>query len=220
MKKSEIVIREFSLKGKKVITADELKALCGRYGFGFGKTKAVLLNNGYLLTVFRGVYYLKDYNEKKTGVIAYSAGELLALGLKARGIRNWYFGLNTALKMLNLTHEVFPVNYVLNDRFNRIKPASILGSRFLFRKVKRSLFSFGIGEKKTPNGIGLKCSDAEKTLLDMAYLYLLSGKSRESVALLISDYKGAIDKKKILGYAKNYPKTVRDTLKGALNGQG
>lgn len=216
MKKSEIIIREFSLKGRKIITAVDLKKICDRYGFDFRKTKVTLLNKGYLLTVFRGIYYLKDYNEKKTGAIKYSANELLSLGLAARGVKNWYFGLNTALKMLNLTHEFFTVNYVLNDNFNRTKPIEILGSRLLFRKIKTRLFSFGIKEEKSSNNILLRYSDAEKTLLDMVYLYRLSGKSKESMSLLISEYRNGISKRKMANYAKNYPKTVEKTALGAL----
>jgi len=216
MKKSEIVIREFSLKNKKIITKYDLKTLCDKYSFNFKKTKVALLNKGYLITIFRGVYYLKDYNEKKTGVVKYSANELLSLGLAAKGIKNWYFGLNTGLKILNLTHEVFAVNYVLNDEFNRTKPIAILGSKFLFRKIKTSLFSFGIRELKSSNNVTIKYSDAEKTLLDMVYLYRLSGKSKESVVLLVIDYKDTISKRKIYDHANNYPKTVKNTISEAL----
>ncbi len=215
MKKNEVVIREFSLKGKNLVTAADLKTLCDKYGFDFRKTKVSLLNKGYLLAVFRGIYYLKDYNEKKTGVIKYSAGELLSLGLEAKGIKNWYFGLNTALKMLNLTHEIFTVNYVLNDAFNRAKPIKILGSKFLFKKIKASMFSFGIKEAKTSNSITLKYSGAEKTLLDMVYLHRLP-KKEGSAALLISDYKNIISKRKIAAYTKNYPGTVEKLVLGAL----
>ncbi len=216
MKISETIIREFSLKGKKILTARDLKNICGKYGFDFRKTKVGLLNKGYLVTIFRGVYYLKDYNEKKTGVIKYSSNELLSLGLAEKGIKKWYLGLNTALKMLNLTHEIFPVNYVLNDRFNRTRPLEILGSKFLFRKIKMPLFSFGIKETLTPNRILIKYSDAEKTMFDMAYLYRLSGKTGGAIKPLIRDYRDAISKNKLLSYSKNYPATVRNIVIGAL----
>jgi len=215
MKKNEVIIREFSLKGKKLVTAADLKNLCDKYGFDFRKTKVSLLNKGYLLAVFRGIYYLKDYNEKKTGVIKYSANELLSLGLEAKGIKNWCFGLNTALKMLNLTHEIFTVNYVLNNAFNRVRPIKILGSKFLFKKIKSSFFTFGIEEIKTSNSIALKYSDAEKTLLDTVYLYRLT-KKEGSATLLISDYKNAISKRKLAAYAKNYPGTVEKLILEAL----
>lgn len=217
MKISETIIREFSLKGKKVLTARDLKRMCDKYGFDFRKAKVALLNKGYLITIFRGVYYLKDYNEKKTGVIKYSANELLSLGLAEKGIKNWYFGLNTALKMLNLTHEIFPVNYVLNDRFNRTRPLGILGSKFLFRKIKTPLFSFGIKETMASSRVLIRYSDAEKTLLDMAYLYRLSGKPGDAIKPLFKEYAGAISKNKLLSYSKNYPATIRNIVIGALN---
>lgn len=216
MKKTEIILREYSMKGKKIVTARDLKALCDRYGFDFRKTKVSLLNKGYLVTIFRGIYYLKDYNEKKTGVIKYSVNELLSFGLAEKGVKNWYFGLNTALKMLNLTHEIFPVNYVLNDRFNRTRPLEILGSKFLFRRIKTLLFSFGIKETKTSNSIPIKHSDTEKTLLDMAYLYLLSGKPEDAIKSLIKEYRGAISKNRLITYSKSYPTTVRNIVIGAL----
>lgn len=216
MKRGEVIIREFSLRGKKIITAHDLKTLCDKYGFDFKKTKVALLNKGYLLTIFRGIYYLKDYNEKKTGVIKYSANELLSLGLAERGIKNWYFGLNSALKMLNLTHEIFAVNYVFNDKFNRTKPTKILGSKFLFRRMKPPLFAFGIREAKTPNNVTIKYSDTEKTLLDMVYLYRFSGKSKESAVSLIGEYRDVIDKREAYDYAKRYPNTVEKIIIEAL----
>ncbi|VVB59835.1 Uncharacterised protein [uncultured archaeon] len=218
MKISETIIREFSLKGKKILTARDLKSICDKYSFDFRKTKVALLNKGYLVTIFRGIYYLKDYNEKKTGVIKYSANELLSLGLAERGVKNWYFGLNTALKMLNLTHEIFPVNYVLNDKFNRTRPLEILGSKFLFRRIKTPLFSFGIKETMTSNRILIKYSDAEKTLLDMAYLYRLSGKPGDAIKPLIKEYRSTISRSKLISYSKSYPTTVRNIVIGALNG--
>lgn len=127
-----------------------------------------MLNKGYLITIFRGVYYLKSHEEKKFNSLKYSPYELLTLGLKKKGVK-WYFGLNTALKFLNLTHEVFPLNIVINNKFNRTKPMKIAGSSFFFIKLKPSLF-FDIKEIKTDNNIPLYYSSLEKTLLDMIYL--------------------------------------------------
>jgi len=216
MKRKDVIIREFSLKKKKILTSGDLKAICDKYDFDFGRTKVSLMNKGYLLTIFRGIYYLRDFNEKKTGVIKYSADELLSEGLRLKGAGNWYFGLNTAFKMMNLTHEIFAVDYVLNDRFNRVKPMKILGSNFLFVKIKPSLFSFGIEKTTTANDISISYSNAEKTLLDMVYLYRLSGKSREAIISLIGEYAGDVDKKKLINYAKNYPKTIRKIIAEAL----
>lgn len=216
MKRKDAIIREFSLKKKKILTSDDLRAVCDKYGFDFGRTKIGLMNKGHLLTIFRGIYYLRDFNEKKTGVIKYSTDELLSEGLRLKGVGNWYFGLNTALKRMKLTHEIFVVDYVLNERFNRVKPMKILGSNFLFVKIKSSLFSFGIEKTTTANDIPINYSDAEKTLLDMAYLYKLSGKSGAAIISLIEEYAGDVDKKKLINYAKNYPKTIGKIIAEAL----
>jgi len=165
MNKIDTILRE--AKGK-ILTRKDFDSLATKYKFDKDTLRRVMLNKGYLITIFRGVYYLKDYEEKKLNSLRYSPYELLALGLEKKGIK-WYFGLNTALKFLGLTHEVFPVNIVVNDKFNRTKPMKIAGSSFFFVKLKPSLF-FDIKKENTSNNISLFYSNIEKTILDMIYL--------------------------------------------------
>ena len=214
MKRKDVIMREL-LPDRRILTSAELKDVCTRYGFDFENTKKSLLNHGCLLRVFRGIYYLKDYEEQKTGVLKYSSRELLSLGLERKGIGNWYFGLETALKILNLTHEVFAVEYVINDSFNRLKPMKIDGTAFMFRRLKATLF-FGISEFRTKNGVKLKYSELEKTLLDLAYLEKRAGRAGTAVASRIVDYLVDADKQKLFRYAKKYPKTIQDILLEAL----
>src|SRR3989338_9757283 len=136
MTKIDTILRE--AKGK-ILTREDFDSLANKYGFNKLTLRKVMLNKGYLVTIFRGVYYLKDYEEKKLNSLKYSPYELLSLGLEKKKVK-WYFGLNTALKFLGLTHEVFPVNIVINDTFNRTKSMKIAGSNFFFIKLKRSLF--------------------------------------------------------------------------------
>lgn len=165
MNKIDIILRE--AKGT-ILTRKEFDSLASKYHFDTEVLRRVMLNKGYLITIFRGVYYLKSYEEKKFHSLHYSAYELLSLGLEKKNV-TWYFGLHTALKFLHLTHEVFPVHIVINTRFNRTKPMTIAGSRFFFVKLKPSLF-FDIKKVKTNNNIALFYSRLEKTLLDMIYL--------------------------------------------------
>ena len=165
MNKIDIILRE--AKGK-ILTRKDFDSLANKYKIDKFKLRKLFLNAGYLVTIFRGVYYLKGYEEKKFNSLKYSAYELLSLGLEKKGVK-WYFGLNTALKFLGLTHEVFSVNIVINDTFNRTKPIRIAGSSFFFVKLKPSLF-FDIKKDKTGNNIYLYYSGLEKTLLDMIYL--------------------------------------------------
>ena len=165
MNKIDTILRE--AKGK-ILTRKDFDSLATKYKFDKDTLRRVMLNKRYLITIFRGVYYLKDYEEKKLNSLKYSPYELLALGLEKKNVK-WYFGLNTALKFLGLTHEVFPINIVINDKFNRTKPMKIAGSNFFFIKLKPSLF-FDIKKEKTGNNVFLYFSDLEKTLLDLIYL--------------------------------------------------
>jgi hypothetical protein len=151
-----------------IMKTQALLAGLDKYKFDALGLRKLLLNKGYLITIFRGIYYLKSYEEKKFNTIKYSPYELLSAGLKLKKVK-WYFALNSALKFLNLTHEVFSVNYIINDTFNRINPVKIAGTSFFFIKIKPSLF-FGIKKIKTSNKFTLNHSDLEKTLLDFIYL--------------------------------------------------
>lgn len=215
MKKSEIVIRELLSQNRKIITSAELAALCKRYQFDFLATKKLLLNKKFFVLVFRGIYYVKDYAEKKTGMLNYSSYEMLSRALEIRGIKNWYFGLHTALKLLGRTHEVFSINYIINDTFNRVRPLNILGTEFLFVKLKPSLF-FGFKKSRLKNGGYVRYSTLEKTVLDLIYLYKKGGRSAETVHATITEYKEELDKKKILTYCRYYPKSVGKTIQGEL----
>lgn len=73
--------------------------------------------------------------------------EALAEALRIKGITNWYFGLETALKINGPTHEFFVMDYVLTDTISRTRPISILDNKMMFVKVKPKLFTFSIKKK-------------------------------------------------------------------------
>src|SRR3989344_3060560 len=200
MNKIDTILREAK---NKVLTRKDFDSLATKYAFDKNTLRRVMLNKSYLITIFRGVYYLKSYEEKKFNSLKYSPYELLAIGLEKKGIR-WYFGLNTALKFLGLTHEVFPINIVINDKFNRTKPMKIVGSSFFFVKLKPSLF-FDIKKEKTGNNIALYFSGLEKTLLDMIYL---------KKEVNIKEYK--FDKSLFLKESNKYNRIVKEKIKEML----
>ena len=200
MNKIDTILRE--AKGK-ILTRKDFDSLATKYKFNKDVLRRVMLNKRHLITIFRGVYYLKDYEEKKLNSLRYSPYELLALGLEKKGIK-WYFGLNTALKFLNLTHEVFPINVVINDSFNRTKPMKIAGSSFFFIKLKPSLF-FDIQKTKTKNKISLYYSAIEKTMLDMIYL-------KKKIDL--SEYK--FNKSRFIKKSAEYSRIVKKRIKEML----
>src|SRR3989344_5582045 len=103
MNKIDTILREAN---GTILTRKDFDSLVTKYKFDKDILRRVMLNKGYIIAIFRGIYYLKSYEEKKLNSLKYSAYELLSLGLEKKGVK-WYFGLNTALKFLGLTHEVF-----------------------------------------------------------------------------------------------------------------
>jgi len=203
----KLLVKKLHLEGKEFITSGDLEKNCKPLKMDHRKAIRYLLKERYLVRIFRGIFYLRTFDEIKLGRSKYSHLELVSMGLELKGVKNWYFGLHTALKLNNLTHEHFAVEYVLNDRIFRAKPMGIAGYKFRFLKLKPGLFGFGI-VKGT-----LKYSDAEKTILDLIHIWRYNGIEEEKIIMDLSEYAAHASKKKLLDYAKNYSKAVRETAK-------
>jgi hypothetical protein len=61
MNKIDTILREAK---SKIITRKDFDSLASKYNFNKFTLRRVMLNKGYLVTIFRGVYYLKSYEEK------------------------------------------------------------------------------------------------------------------------------------------------------------
>lgn len=72
----------------------------------------------------------------------YNHYELVSKGLELKGVKNWYFGLYTALKFNLATHESFTITYVITNKLYRNKPISIDNHKFKFIKLKPELLTF------------------------------------------------------------------------------
>ena len=200
------VLKKIHLEDKEFVKSDEVKRYCKDFELDYDNTIRNLTARGYLLRIFRGVFYVKSFDEMKMGRIKYSHLELVSKGMDLKGILNWYFGLNTALKLNNATHEHFTVDYVVSDTLFRNKTINIAGYKFKFVKLKVSLFTFGIKQKK------YKYSDLEKTILDLIYMSRYSSVPKEKIVIDIEDYMGSVLKSRIKKYSEMYPITVRKIL--------
>ncbi len=120
---------------------------------------------------------------------------------------NWYFGLYTALKLNNATHEYFTINYTITDSLYRNNPIKINNSKFKFHKLKSSLLRFGIIENND------RYSDLEKTILDFIYLWIYNSKPKKRILMDISDYTKNLSESKIRDYIHWYPKSVKEIVK-------
>lgn len=202
MKISELILKRMWLENRRFVDSDSLRAMCRELDANYESALRYLLVRKYLVRVFRGIFYVKSPEEVKLGTVEMSHLEMVAKGLKLKGVENWYFGLHTALRLNNLTHEYFAVDSVINDTIFRANEMKIAGHGFRFVKIKPSLI-FGVKEKG-----GIRYSDAEKTILDFLYL----GRCRGRPLLDVSELMEKASKRKLREYAKRYPKTVRDMI--------
>jgi predicted transcriptional regulator of viral defense system len=170
----------------------------------YEKTIKYYVSRGYFIRIFKGVFYVKSLDEVKLSKSKYNHLELVAKGIELKGVKNWYFGLYTALKFNNITHESFAVDYVVNDKLLRSKPINIAGYKFRFIKLTPKLLEFGTIENN------LKYSDSEKTILDFIYTWRYNGVPKEKIVLDVSEWAKDLSIEKIKKYAVNYPKTVQE----------
>jgi len=200
--KKGVLLRKLHMEGTEFVTSEEMKKHCGTLGLNYGTMVRSLLCRGHLVRVFRGVFYVKS-PEIELAAAKRSPLELVAKGLELKGVKSWYFGLHTALKLNNLTHEHFAVDEVINDKIFRAKAMTIAGREFRFIKVKPSLLSFGVV------GDELKYSDPEKTILDFIYLWRYGGVPDEKIAMDVSDWARGLSSSRMRNYLKWYPDTVK-----------
>ena len=189
----KLIVEKLARDNKKFILSNEIKDYCRKLSLYYLPTIKYLLRNKYLARLFRGIFYIYSIEERKLGKSEMNYFKILKEALKIKGVKNWYFGLETGLKFNNLTHEYFTIDYVINDKIFRAKPIIIMGRKVKFYRLSRKMFVFGIIKNS------INYSDSEKTLLDLLYLKHYTKEEFEEIAEELS-------KIKLLKYVKNYDK--------------
>jgi predicted transcriptional regulator of viral defense system len=209
--KESILLKKLRMDNKEFVASTELRNYCKQMKLDYKSAIGHFVSRGHLTRIFKGIFYVKSLDEVKLGKARYNHLELVAKGLELKGVKNWYFGLYTALKLNNMTHEHFAIDYVVNDRIFRAKPMKIAGYRFKFMKLKPSLFKFGLIENE------LTYSDPEKTILDFVYVWKYNGVPRERIAADISEWTTSLSKVRVNEYVKGYPKTVQEVVSEVMD---
>lgn len=204
--KVSILLKRLWIDKKEFVTAEELKKYCKTMKLNYNTEVRNFLYRGHLIRIFRGIFYVRPPEGLVMGGMKYNYLELVAKGLELKGVKNWYFGLHTALKLNNMTHEYFTIDEVISDSLFRPRPINIAGYRFKFVKISPSLLEFGI--KKDKENPMLHYSDPEKTILDFIYLSIRDGIPAEKIVMDVADWAENISKARIRKYSKNYSKTV------------
>lgn len=196
----KLIVEKLARDNKKFILSDEIKDYCRKLSLEYLPTIKYLLRNKYIARIFRGIFYVYSIEERKLGKSEANFWVILKEALKIKGVKNWYFGLETGLKFNNLTHEYFTMEYIINDKIFRANPIIIMGRKVKFYKLSPKMFLFGIIEKD------INYSEPEKTLLDLLYLRHYTKEEFEEIAEELS-------KRKLLKYSKNYNKRVVNIVK-------
>jgi predicted transcriptional regulator of viral defense system len=204
--KESLLLKKLRLNSKEFVTSTELKNYCRRMNLNYKSAIGHFVARGHLTRIFKGIFYVKSLNEVRLGKTKYNNLELVAKGLELKDIKNWYFGLYSALKLNNMTHEHFAIEYVISDKVFRAKPIKIAGYKFRFVKLKPSLLTFGIIKN------GLRYSDPEKTILDFVYRWRYNGIPKEKIVADGSEWGKNLSKLKVKNYSKSYPKTVQEIV--------
>jgi predicted transcriptional regulator of viral defense system len=198
------LLRKLWIDRKEFVTAEELKAYCKSSKMDYAAVVSYFIKRKYFVRVLRGIFYVRSLEEAKLGKAKYNHLELVAKGLELKKVSSWYFGLHTALKLNNMTHETFAIEDVISDELFRANPFAIAGYKFKFSRLSSSLLSFGI--RKGEHGV--KYSDPEKTVLDFIYIWRYNGVPEEKITTDIAGWAKSAAKEKMKAYAKRYPKTV------------
>jgi hypothetical protein len=201
--KMSLLVEKMWIENKEFVTSEELKGYCKSMKMDYSLVVRYLSSRKHLVRIFRGVFYVRSLEELKLGRSKYNHLELVAKGLELKGVENWYFGLHSALKLNNMTHEHFAIEEVVSDSVFRANPFDIAGYKFRFVKLSPPLVSFGIKEERA-----LRYSDPEKTILDFIYLARQKGVPADRIVADVSSWAKGLSKDRLRKYAKKYPKTV------------
>ena len=199
-----LIVKKLEMRENKFITRDELLSY-GKSRLEYYTLIRYLTHYGYLIRIMKGIFYVRSIEERKLKKTEISPMAAIKEALKIKGVKNWYFGLETAVKLNHLTHEYYTTDFIINDHIFRAKPISIMGRKVKFIKIKPSLTTFGIVKK------GVPYSNSEKTLLD--FLYLNGYRTKRNIPAELVE---SCSKAKVNAYAKRYGQKIKEKLRGLL----
>lgn len=201
---TKLLLKKLRVDHKKFITRDEMIGYCKIFSVDYTTTIKYFIRKGYFIRIFKGIFYIRPFGHISSQNVMYDYMRLVSKGLYLKGIRNWYFGLNSALRLNKMTHEYFTVEYVISDSISRSSTMNIAAHKFKFKKMSKRLFNFGIVRKN-----GIRYSDAERTILDLMYFKKYEGFSEKRIISDIYEWSRGLSNRKLRDYSKHYPLSVQ-----------
>jgi len=195
---------------REVVASGELARLALRLGRDPRLVARHLRRSAYLVPLFKGFYYVRTAEERALHTPRLNPLEIFAVAARAKGLGPWYAGLHSALRENGLTHEFRRDEWIVSTDLYRPNGVRIGGHRFVIHKWRPELVKFGI-RKDRP----YPYSDAEKTVLDLAYLDLWRVRKGHAPAGEWREYLDRVNPKTIAKYARRYPPGLRRLLEEA-----
>ena len=202
-----LLVEKLNLIDDQFITSKEVKRYCSILKMKYSDAITYLTRHKYLIVILKGIFYNPSIAERKNNSYDVTYREAIIKALEIKGVKNWYFGLETAIKINNLTHEFFVIDFIVNDSIARVNSFKVFGNKIKFVKLKPDLFRFGI--KKFKN---TRYSDVEKTVLDIIYLNRYSGFDDATIKDSVLPYLEHCSKDKLKRYAKKYNKKMEEFI--------
>lgn len=200
-------------QGMRFVTRETIGLMAAELCRDTQKSIDYLQRNGYLYRVFRGIFYVPDHKERALGRPDRSIHELVSQGLRQKGEKIWYFGMESALALNGMTHEHFDTEYVITGSYYTGRPIDILGKPVMVIAWKDPLLiPEAIKSIRTSHSVTISYSDPEKTVLDLAYRRYTT--RRRNVVAPLLEYGPSCDRDVLMRYLKRYPPTFR-TIVGA-----
>jgi len=197
---------------ERVVSSDDIKKTATAFQMDPRAALVTLTRNGALEpVVFRGVYYVRNRNERDLRTIQEDPFRIIARACNMRLGKGWYFGLATALKLAGVwgQQSLTTMTIITRIRVQHAK-ASFAGYAVEFKVLSIPSFEAMLRD----DGI-IRYSEPVRTLLDFAYFGARRGRSDEYARSVIAAIS-ARERKRLVEQARqsisDYPHLYRVLL--------
>ncbi len=162
-------------KPGRVVTSGELRRTCKALKIKYKTVLAGLARSGALIPLlFKGVYYVRDRNERDLGVVKTGALDALASACNLKLGKGWYFGLSTALFLSGAWGQQTQTVATIITKKRIQRKSSFAGLKVEFRQLAGVSFDAGVRQKGN-----LRYSEPARTVADYGYFGARDKKSLE-----------------------------------------
>ena len=194
---------------ERVVSSSDVKKVAAAFQMDSRAALVALSRNGALVpVVFRGIYYVRNRNERDLRTIEEDPFRILARACDMKLGRKWYFGLSTALKLAGVwgQQSLTTMTIITRMRVQRAR-ASFAGYAVEFKVLSVSSFDSML----RTDGV-IRYSEPVRTLLDFAYFSARHGSSDEYARSVVAAIP-ATERRRLVEQARrslsDYPSLYR-----------